>query len=165
MVALQELVLDQYVLLELLGQGGIGAVYKARQIRMNRLVALKVIKREALASPAAVERFRREAEAAAKLSHPNIVTVHDTNAVNGTHFLVMEYIEGNNLKHLVQERGPLPVETACEYIRQAACGLAHAHEQGMVHRDIKPANLMLTKQGVVKVMDMGLAPTGRGHEG
>jgi formylglycine-generating enzyme required for sulfatase activity/tRNA A-37 threonylcarbamoyl transferase component Bud32 len=136
-----------------------GAVYKARQRRMDRLVALKVIRRENLKTPGAVERFQREARAAAKLAHPNVVTVFDSNAVGGVHFLVMEYLEGTDLAKLVKGKGPLPVGFACEYIRQAALGLQHAHEQGLIHRDIKPHNLMLTKQGVVKVMDLGLART------
>jgi serine/threonine protein kinase len=155
----QDLILDQYVLLELLGQGGMGAVYKARQSRMKRLVALKLIRREALSSPTAVERFKREAEVAAKMSHPNIVTVYDSNETNGTHFLVMEYVEGTDLARLVKRQGPLPVAQACDYIRQAALGLQHAHEQGLIHRDIKPHNLMLNKLGIVKVMDLGLART------
>jgi serine/threonine protein kinase/Tfp pilus assembly protein PilF len=160
-----ELVLDQYVLVELIGQGGMGSVYKARQVRMNRLVAVKVVKREALKSPVAVERFLREARAAAMLAHANIVTVFDSNAVGGVHFMVMEFIEGTDLSRWVKEKGPLPVPHACEYVRQAALGLQHAHEQGLVHRDVKPHNLMLTKQGVVKVMDLGLARTAQTLQG
>jgi serine/threonine protein kinase len=160
----QDLVLDQYILLELLGQGGMGAVYKARQSRMKRLVALKVIRKEALTSRTAVERFKRESEIAAKLSHPNIVTVYDSNESNGTHFLVMEYVEGTDLAKLVKRQGPLLVERACDYIRQAALGLQHAHEQGLIHRDIKPHNLMLNQQGIVKLMDLGLARTAQAAE-
>ncbi len=152
-----ELVLDTYVLLDLLGQGGMGSVYKARQVRMKRVVALKTIKRTALASPEMAERFRREGEAAARLSHPNVVTVYDANEAGGVLYLVMEYLEGADLARLVKQRGPLPVDQACDYARQAALGLQHIHEQGLVHRDVKPHNLMLTKQGVVKVMDLGLA--------
>jgi formylglycine-generating enzyme required for sulfatase activity/tRNA A-37 threonylcarbamoyl transferase component Bud32 len=153
----QDLLLDQYVLLDLLGQGGMGTVYVARQSRMKRQVALKVIRPETLNAPGAAERFQREAEATARLSHPNIVTVHDANQVKGVHFLVMELLDGTDLAKLVQQQGPLPVGQACEYVRQAALGLQHAHEQGLVHRDVKPHNLMLTKQGIVKVMDLGLA--------
>jgi formylglycine-generating enzyme required for sulfatase activity/tRNA A-37 threonylcarbamoyl transferase component Bud32 len=152
-----ELVLDRYVLLDLLGQGGMGAVYRARQTRMDRVVALKVIRPETLKAPTAVERFQREARLAAKLAHPNVVTVFDSGAAGDTHFLVMEYIEGIDLARLLKERGSLPVAEACVYVRQAALGLQHAFEQGLVHRDIKPANLMRTKQGVIKVMDLGLA--------
>ncbi len=154
-----QLVLDQYILLDLLGQGGMGAVYKARHQGMKRLVALKVIRAELLKKPEALARFRREAEIAARLAHPNVVTVHDSNTESGRHYLVMEYIDGTDLAQLVETRGPLPVAEACESIRQAALGLQHAHEQGLVHRDIKPHNLMLTKQGVVKLMDLGLART------
>ncbi len=151
-----ELVLDQYVLLDLLGQGGMGEVYKARQVRMQRLVALKVIRKESLASSTALGRFQREAMSAARLSHPNIVIVHDANEINGIPFLVMEFIEGTDLARLVKERGPLPAEYASDYIRQAALGLQHVHERGLIHRDVKPANLMLTALGLVKVMDLGL---------
>ncbi len=155
----QMLVLDQYVLLDKLGEGGMGAVFRARQLRIKRDVALKVIRRDALKAKGAVERFQREAEVAAKLSHPNIVTIHDANEVNGTHFLVMEFIEGTDLARLVETQGPLPAALACECIRQAALGLQHAHEKGLVHRDIKPHNLMRTADGLVKVMDLGLART------
>ncbi len=151
-----ELVLDQYLLLDRLGQGGMGAVYRARQRSVQRTVALKVIRREALASPVAVERFHREAHAAARLAHPNVITLFDAREANGIPFLVMEYVQGTDLAKLVQG-GPLAVDRACEYIRQAALGLQHAHEAGLVHRDVKPSNLMLTPQGVVKVMDLGLA--------
>jgi serine/threonine protein kinase/formylglycine-generating enzyme required for sulfatase activity len=152
-----DLVLDQYVLLDLLGEGGMGAVFAARQTRMKRRVAIKVLKPEAVTSPVAVERFQREAEACARLSHPNIVVVHDINRVENVHFLVMEHIDGTDLAQLVQQQGRLPVPQACNYVRQAAIGLQHAHEQGLVHRDVKPQNLMLTKTGIVKVMDLGLA--------
>jgi serine/threonine protein kinase len=158
----KELVLDQYVLLELLGEGGMGSVFKARQQRMDRLVALKAIRREALKAPGAVERFQREARTAAMLSHPNVVTVFDSSTGGGGHYLVMEYIEGTDLARVVKTQGALPVAAACEYIRQAALGLQHAHERGLVHRDIKPHNLMLTKKGIVKVMDLGLARTVQG---
>ncbi len=154
-----ELVFDQYVLLDLLGQGGMGAVYRAHQRRVKRNVALKVIRRDALITPGAIARFQREAETAAKLAHPNVVTLYDAHEANGTHFLVMEYLEGTDLGKQVEQQGPLPVDQACHCIRQAALGLQHAHEQGLVHRDIKPHNLMRTRTGVVKVMDLGLART------
>jgi WD40 repeat protein/serine/threonine protein kinase len=151
------LVLGQYVLLERLGEGGMGQVFKARHQRLERTVALKVIRKDRLSHPDAIHRFQREARAAARLSHPNIVTIYDADEVGGTHFLAMEYVEGTDLSQLVRKRGPLSVALACDYIRQAALGLQHAHEQGMVHRDIKPANLFLTAMGVVKILDMGLA--------
>src|SRR5262249_19146590 len=134
-----------------------GQVFQARQQRLQRLAALKVIRKDRLISPAAVERFHREAQAAARLAHPNIVAIYDAGEANGTHFLAMEYVEGTDLSKLVRDKGPLAVGPACGYIRQAALGLQHAHEQGLVHRDIKPSNLMLTSKGVIKVLDMGLA--------
>jgi serine/threonine-protein kinase len=134
-----------------------GAVYKAEHLLMERLVALKVINRDWITHPAALERFRREVRAAAKLSHPNIVTAHDAEQAGDSHFLVMEYVEGTSLARLLAEHGPLPVAQACDYVRQAAFGLQHAYEKGMVHRDIKPHNLMLMLDGQVKVLDFGLA--------
>jgi WD40 repeat protein len=148
---------ERYRVVRLLGAGGMGAVYEAEHRVMQRLVALKVINRAYTASAAARERFRREVRAAARLSHPNIVTTYDAEDAGETHFLVMEYVEGTDLGRLVQERGPLPVDRACDYVRQAALGLQHAFEQGMVHRDLKPHNLMLTPDGRVKVFDFGLA--------
>jgi serine/threonine protein kinase len=148
---------ERYRVVRLLGAGGMGAVYEAEHRVMERLVALKVIKRAYMANAAALERFRREVRAAARLSHPNIVATYDAEDAGETHFLVMEYVEGTDLGRLVQERGPLPVDRACEYVRQAALGLQYAFEQGMVHRDLKPHNLMLTPDGRVKILDFGLA--------
>jgi WD40 repeat protein/tRNA A-37 threonylcarbamoyl transferase component Bud32 len=154
----------RYRLLEPLGSGGMGTVYKARHLLMDRVVALKVIHRRLLRNPRVVERFRLEAKAAARLAHPNIVTAYDAEHVGGCHFLVMEFLEGTSLAALVADRGPLPAAEACEYARQAALGLQHAHEHGMVHRDIKPQNLMLTPAGRVKVLDFGLAHITDEHE-
>jgi len=153
----EDLLLGQFLLLTPLGEGGMGQVFKARQRRLGRLSALKIVRKECLASPAAVQRFRREAQAAARLDHPNIVRVYDADEVKGTHLLAMEYIDGVDLSKLVKKDGPRPVVEACQFIRQAALGLQHAHERGMVHRDIKPSNLMCTKQGTIKILDMGLA--------
>ena len=147
----------RYRLQELLGAGGMGTVYKAEHLLLERSVALKVISRSLTDRPAAVERFRREARLAARLSHPNIVTAHDAEQAGDTHFLVMEFVAGVNLAQLVQEQGPLPVDRACDYAAQAARGLEHARQHGMVHRDIKPHNLMLTPDGRVKILDFGLA--------
>jgi WD40 repeat protein/serine/threonine protein kinase len=147
----------RYRLLEPLGSGGMGTVYKARHRLMDRVVALKVIHRRLLRHPQAAERFRREAKAAARLDHPNIVTAHDADEAGGCHFLVMEFIEGTSLAAVVAAGGPLGVAAACGCARQAALGLQHAFEHGMVHRDIKPQNLMLTPAGRVKVLDFGLA--------
>ena len=124
---------------------------------MERPVALKVIHPGLMRNPAAVQRFHQEVRAAARLHHPNIVTAYDADQAGGLHFLVMEYVEGTSLAEVVRERGSLPVAEACSYARQAALGLEHAFEQGMVHRDIKPQNLMLTPAGRVKILDFGLA--------
>ncbi len=156
----KDLLLGPYHILEPLGEGGMGQVFKARHPLMKRLVALKVIRAERLKSGDALRRFQREIEAAAKLSHPNVVIAHDAQQAGGCLFFVMEYIEGTDLGKLVQKRGALPIGEACEYVRQAALGLQHAHEHGLVHRDIKPSNLLLSRGGVVKVLDMGLARIG-----
>ncbi len=148
---------ERYRVVRLLGVGGMGAVYEAEHRVMQRPVALKVIKRAYTASAAVLERFRREVRAAARLSHPNIVTTYDAEDAGETHFLVMEYVDGTDLGRLVQEHGPLPIDRACDYVRQAALGLQYAFEQGMVHRDLKPHNLMLTPDGRVKILDFGLA--------
>ena len=120
-------------------------------------VALKVINPDLLSDPGMVERFRSEAKAAGCLGHPNVVTVYDAETAGQGHFLVMEYVPGTDLARTVIERGPLLISAACDYIRQAALGLQHAHEHGMVHRDITPSNPMLTADGRVKVLDFGLA--------
>ncbi len=157
-----ELVLGSYRVVDRLGEGGMGQVLKARHSRMGRLVALKVIPAEHLGNSNAVARFQREARAAATLSHPNIVIVYDADEVGGVHFLAMEYIEGADLAQLVRQSGPLPIGQACDFARQAALGLQHAFERGIIHRDIKPGNLLATSGGgdgppVVKILDFGLA--------
>jgi len=159
----KDLVLGKYVLLERLGEGGMGEVFKARHQKMGRIVAIKLIRKERLANKAAVERFHREIRSASQLSHPNVVHAFDADQVGGTHLFAMEYVEGVDLNKLVREKGPLPVEQASDCIRQAALGLQHAFEKGMVHRDIKPHNLLLAKAqgplsvGLVKILDFGLA--------
>jgi serine/threonine protein kinase len=147
----------RYRVLRELGRGGMGVVYQARQTVMNRQVVIKVISQALLAHPDAVERFRREVQAAAKLAHPNIVTAHDAEQVGDLHMLVMEFVPGQSLAEVLHKKGPLPVREACHYVRQAALGLQHAFERSMVHRDIKPHNLMLTPTGQVKILDFGLA--------
>ncbi len=149
--------LGQYQLLARLGRGGMGTVYKARHLRLKRLVAVKVISQRRLPDPQAVARFHREMEAVGRLNHPNIVQATDAGEAAGQHFLAMEFVEGRNLAQLVRSGGPLPVADACEIARQAAVGLEHAHAHGLVHRDVKPSNLMLTCDGMVKVLDLGLA--------
>jgi hypothetical protein len=154
-----------YEILGELGRGGMGIVYQARDRARDRLVALKVIRKERLSHPEMVSRFRREAQAAARLSHPNIVVVYEADQVGETHYLAMEYVPGVTLQRLVEQLGPLAVELACDFVRQTALGLQHAVEQALVHRDIKPANLMvvappgrpLPRRPVVKILDMGVA--------
>ncbi len=154
-----ELLLGQYLVLDRLGEGGMGQVLKVRHRQLDRVQALKLIRPGLLDSPQAVQRFRRETRAAAALQHVNVALVFDAGTIEPgrVHFLAMEYIDGIDLHRLVRRRGPLPVTEACEYLRQAALGLQHAHEKGLVHRDIKPGNLLLTRDGVVKVVDFGLA--------
>ena len=147
----------RYRVLRELGRGGMGVVYQARQTVMDRQVVIKVISRSLLDRPDALERFRREVRAAAQLSHPNIVTAYDAEQAGDLHLLVMEFVPGQSLAEVLVKKGPLPVAHACHYARQAALGLQHAFERGMVHRDIKPANLMLTPKGQVKILDFGLA--------
>jgi serine/threonine-protein kinase len=157
--------LGQYRILEQIGKGGMGRVFKARHQTMNRIVALKVLAPQLVKTDRARQLFQREVQAAGRLIHANIVTAYDANEVGGRHFLVMEYVDGPNLEQLVRENGPLPVGLACELIRQAANGLQCACEMGMVHRDIKPANLLVQRATtanpaapcVVKILDFGLA--------
>ncbi|MDB5388487.1 MAG: Serine/threonine protein kinaserelated protein [Planctomycetaceae bacterium] len=154
---LQNLTLGNYRILDKLGQGGMGLVLKAEHKLLKRLVAIKVLSPGVTKKPLALQRFQREVEAAAKLSHPNIVAAYDADEDHKTRFLVLEYVEGIDLAEVVQKEGPLPVEVALNYLHQAARGLEYAHQQGVIHRDIKPSNLLLDQAGTVKVLDMGLA--------
>ena len=151
-----DLFLNQYILLDKLGEGGMGEVFKAKHTRLDRDVALKIIRRERLANPDTVRRFRREIRAAAALAHENVVLAYDADQSGDVHFFAMEYVDGTTLDRYVREKGPLPIVEACDYIRQVAFGLQHAHERGLIHRDIKPSNLLLSTTGVVKVSDLGL---------
>jgi serine/threonine protein kinase len=146
-----------YKIVGVVGLGGMAIVYKARQLRPKRLVAVKVIDRSLAGHGEVVARFRQEQTLSARLRHPNLVKVHHAGRAACGPYLVMEFVEGDNLEQLVRRCGPLPVAEACEIIRQAALGLLHLHEHGLVHRDVKPANLMLTPSGQVKVLDLGLA--------
>ena len=161
-----------YATLEVIGRGGMGVVYKARQVSLDRDVALKVLPVPPGIDPVALERMHREAQITAKLSHPNIVTVFDAGVIPGWFYLAMEYVAGIDLHHLVEKRGPLPVAWACDYVRQAALGLQHAQAVGLVHRDIKPSNLIVSPvpdspdggaPGVVKILDLGLARLSAEH--
>jgi serine/threonine protein kinase len=149
--------IGQYELLELIGRGGMGAVYKAFHRRMKRTVALKLLPQGIFAGAEMRGRFDREIETAAKLTHPNIVTAYDAGEDRDLVFLVMEFVDGPDLARRVQQQGALPVTQAVRYICQAARGLGHAHAAGVIHRDVKPANLLLAPDGTVKVSDLGLA--------
>jgi hypothetical protein len=151
----EQLVLDKYVLLDRLGQGGMGEVFKARHRLMDRVVALKTLPASADGDDQ-LERFRREIRALARLSHPNVIVAHDAGLAGDRLFLVMEYVEGIDLAEMVRRRGPLPVGEASDYARQAALALQHVHASGLVHRDVKPSNLMVAG-GTVKLLDLGLA--------
>lgn len=147
-----------YTIQEQIGQGGMGAVYLAEHVTLLRKVALKVLTPGAdTDTKLAVERFLREARSAAALDHPNIVRLHDVGQFGTSHYLVMEFVDGETLDRLVQKGTSIPAGRAVEYVAQAAAGLQHAYEKGFVHRDIKPANLILAKDGTVKILDMGLA--------
>lgn len=154
--------LGRYKLLERIGSGGMGSVFKAQQEPLGRLVAIKVVARKLMKDKESVARFYREIQSAASLDHPNIVAAYDADNAGTTYFLVMEYVDGEDLGSLVKRRGALPIGEACHYIMQAAQGLQHAFERHLVHRDIKPSNLLLTRaagtnEPVVKLLDMGLA--------
>jgi len=159
------LLLGSYVLLEPIGEGGMGKVYKARHRLLRENRALKVIRGEVVGCEASVQRFLREGRAGARLCHENIVRTIDLGREGDTLFLVTDYVAGTDLRRLVTTRGPLPWHEAASCARQAALGLQHAHEQGVVHRDVKPSNLILTADGTVKVLDLGLARLLLGEEG
>jgi serine/threonine-protein kinase len=149
--------LGPYLILNQIGAGGMGQVFLAEHAALRRRVALKVLPLRKALDPTNVERFYREARAAAALDHPNIVHAYDVSCDKGTHFLVLEYIDGETLDRALAVSGRLPVGEAVSYTVQAAAGLQHAHEKGVAHRDIKPANLLVGRDGIVKILDLGLA--------
>ena len=149
--------LGKYKLLDILGSGGMSSVYLAEHVLMQRRVAIKVLPKNRVSDSSYLARFHREAQAAALLDHRNIVRVYDVDNVGDLHYLVMEYVEGSDLQQMVKRSGPMEYAAAADYIRQAAEGLACAHEAGLIHRDVKPANLLVDRQNVVKVLDLGLA--------
>ena len=151
------LVVGEYLLVDRIGAGGMGQVFKARHLRMQRTVALKMMSSQAMKDEASVKRFQREVRAAARLEHPSIVTAYDAGQAGKSHYLVMQFVDGGDLAQWVKAKGQLPIGQAAEFIAQAARGLAYAHAEGVVHRDIKPANLLVDKKGSVKILDMGLA--------
>jgi eukaryotic-like serine/threonine-protein kinase len=154
----------RYRILGPLGKGGMGVVYKAQHRMMDREVALKVIDGRFIENPQAIERFRTEVKAAARLTHANIVRAYDAEQADNLHFLVMEFVDGISLAELIRRNGPLPVHQVCGVVRKVAQGLQHAFEQGMVHRDIKPQNIMVTQDGRIRILDFGLAKLARERE-
>jgi serine/threonine-protein kinase len=156
--------LGQYVILAPLGAGGMGQVFLAEHAAMRRLVALKVLLVPRAADPINLERFLREARAAATLNHPNIVRVFDLNRDGRANYLVMEYVEGVNLEELVRAAGPVSPAAAADYARQVAAGLQHAHERTLVHRDVKPANVLVDRAGGVQLLDLGLVRYDSEHD-
>ncbi|MBY0514282.1 MAG: protein kinase [Gemmataceae bacterium] len=164
-----ELVVGDYVITDRLGEGGMGKVYRARQVRVGREVALKIIRPKLLDNPVVRGRYDREVKSAAALRHPNIVGVEDAGEADGRTWLAMEFVDGIDLSRLVREHGILPVPEACEYLRQTCLGLHHAHALGFVHRDVKPSNVVVsgerhvpqaTLPAAVKLLDMGLVRGG-----
>src|SRR5438552_1061375 len=150
--------IGKYKVMERLGQGGMGSVYLCEHKFMRRRAAVKVLPAQKAEDPSALERFYREARAVAALDHPNIVRAYDIDQDDKLHFLVMEYVDGASLQEIIKKNGPMDIERVANYIRQAAIGLDHAHKiAGLVHRDIKPGNLLVDRNGVLKVLDMGLA--------
>ena len=176
-VAGPSLILNSYVVLERLGEGGTGQVFKARHQHMNRIVALKLIRHDLVADKEVVVRFQREIQLASQLTDPHVVHAYDAGPIGNTYFLAMECVEGIDLLKLVKQNGRLPVAQAIDYVRQAALGLQHIHERSLVHRDIKPSNLLVTglsggsaacavpvdggpgpsAWGLLKILDLGLA--------
>ncbi len=162
---LSEILFGQYLVLDKIGEGGMGKVFKAIQSKTGRIVALKVVRAHLMANKTVVGRYKREAAAAAKLNHPNIVSLLDADEAQGRYFMAMEFVYGSDLARMVKEFGPLPFPEAAEYIRQGALGLQHSHDHGLIHRDIKPSNMLVSGEralpdtggvAVVRILDMGL---------
>jgi eukaryotic-like serine/threonine-protein kinase len=157
MATIPQVLLDRYEVGPLLGAGGMAEVYEGRDRLLARRVAIKVLQSQYARDQGFLLRFKREAQAAASLSHPNVVGVYDTGSEDGTHFIVMEYVEGRTLKDVIRQEGPLYPDRAAEIAADVCSALVAAHARGLIHRDIKPGNVMMTPDGKVKVMDFGIA--------
>ena len=151
------LLLNRYELLEKIGEGGMGVVYKAKCHLLNRFVAVKILKAELSNDEDFIIRFKREATSIAKLSHPNIVNIHDVGSENNINFIIMEYINGKTLKQVIKEKRKLSSQDTLDIVLQVAKALDCAHSNNIIHRDIKPDNIMITKDMIVKIMDFGIA--------
>lgn len=154
---MKKLLNQRYQLEKPLGRGGMAVVYKAYDLMLERTIAIKVLRENFSRSPAFQERFRQEAKAAANLSHPNIVTIHDFGLDEGRLFIVMEYINGQDLKKIIKEKGSLPIKQAIRLFLQACAGMGYAHRAGLVHCDVKPHNMLITKDNRLKITDFGIA--------
>jgi len=147
----------RYELIEIIGEGGMSTVYKARDRILDRIVAVKVLKDEFSKDKGFVEKFKTEALSAASISHPNIVNIYDVGQENDVHYIVMEYVDGKTLKDIIRNQAPLKIDQAVDIAVMVCDGVHHAHEKGIIHRDIKPHNILITEQGMVKVADFGIA--------
>ncbi|MGA7720729.1 MAG: protein kinase [Ignavibacteriaceae bacterium] len=150
-------IIDNYKVVAILGKGGMGTVYKAFDLKLERFVALKILNTQALTNPNFIARFKREAKNQAKLTHPNIVTVYGFSEDNNTFGIVMEYVEGETLEHLIRRKGNLELNEALLILKQILIGIGYAHSKGFIHRDIKPSNIIINNEGVVKIMDFGIS--------
>src|SRR5207302_4771355 len=148
---------NRYRLVQILGEGGMGAVYKARDMELDRVIALKVIRPELASNPEILQRFKQELVLARQVTDRNIIRIFDLGEADGIRFITMEYVEGTSLYQVLQEQGQLPVKDAAEIIEQVLTGLKAAHREGVIHRDLKPGNIMRDPQGRILVMDFGLA--------
>lgn len=149
--------LGKHKLLGHIGSGGMSSVYLAEHMKLHDLRAIKVLPQSRLGKSSYLARFQQEAKAIASLNHPNVVRAHDIDNQGDTHYIVMEYVDGDDLQTIVKKKGPLPFDKIANYLAQAAHGLQHAHDMGLIHRDIKPANILINSAGKVKILDLGLA--------
>ena len=155
---------DRYEILEEIGSGGMAVVYKAKCRMLNRVVAVKVLKDEFKTDDAIVSKFNRESQAAASLTHPNIVSVYDVGREDDNYYIVMELVEGQNLKDYIRENPKMDWRRALKYSMQICSAIAHAHRNGIIHRDIKPHNILISKDGNCKVVDFGIASMSKAKE-